>query len=192
MELSEAPSIKITPTKLSDVLVVEPFSIRDSRGLFAEIYRRDAFAAAGLAVDFVQENDSLSVEAGTIRGLHFQRPPSAQDKLVRVARGRIFDVALDLRKSSPTFGQHVATELSADNRRQLFIPKGFAHGFCTLEPDTEVIYKVTKYYSAENDMGVLWNDPDLGIEWPLAQRQPCLSGRDKIHPRLRDLPAYFS
>src|SRR5262245_55256668 len=155
-------SIEIRPTAIDGVKLLRPARINDHRGFLSEVYRRDALEAAGLLPDFVQENHLVSVRAGTVRGLHFQIPPFAQDKLVRVIRGRILDVAVDLRRSSPTFGRHVAAELSAANWQQLFIPKGFAHGLCTLEPDTEVVYKASAYYSRECDRGLRWNDPDLG------------------------------
>ena len=177
--------MKISHPSLPDVRLIEPVQICDNRGFFSEVYRYDEFLTLGLDLHFVQESQSLSTEAGTVRGLHFQIHPFVQERIVRVVRGRIFDVAVDIRRSSPTFGRHVTAELSADNWRQLFVPKGFAHGFLTLESNTEVIYKMTNYYSAEHNMGILWNDPDLGIEWPLAQRMPHLSDKDKTNPRLR-------
>lgn len=157
-----------------------------------ETYNRKAFVVAGIADEFVQDNLSLSTEAGTIRGLHFQSAPFAQAKLVRVARGRILDVAVDLRRSSPTFGHHVAAELSGENRLQLLVPVGFAHGFCTLEPNTEVAYKVTAHYSAAHDHGLAWDDPALGIDWPVEAARAILSDKDTRHPRLPELPVYFS
>ena len=183
--------IEACPTAIPEVKLVRPLVIADSRGFFSETYKRYEFAAAGIALDFVQENHSLSKHAGTVRGLHFQSPPLSQDKLVRVVQGRIFDVALDIRRSSPTFGRHVTVELAADDMQQLLVPTGFAHGFCTLEPNTAVVYKVTNYYSRENDHGILWNDPALGIKWPVDASAAHLSDKDKANPKLRDLPAYF-
>jgi dTDP-4-dehydrorhamnose 3,5-epimerase len=176
---------------IPDVKVIRPKKFGDHRGFFSETYSRKAFEAAGLHYDFVQDNQSLSAEVGTIRGLHFQTPPFAQDKLLRVVRGAVFDVAVDLRRDSPTFGKHVSAVISAAEWNQILVPIGFAHGFCTLEPDTEVIYKVTNYYAPANDKGLLWNDPDLGIAWPEAAQDPKLSDKDKIQPRLKDLGFAF-
>ena len=184
-------NILVEATEIADVKIVTPKKFGDHRGFFSEVYNREAFAAAGIALDFVQDNHSLSAQIGTLRGLHFQSAPFAQDKLVRVPRGRILDVAVDIRKGSPTFGRHVAVELSSDNWRQLLVPIGFAHGFITLEPDTEVMYKVTNYYSAANDLGLAWDDPDLAIAWPVPATGLVLSDKDRKHPRLRDLPAIF-
>jgi dTDP-4-dehydrorhamnose 3,5-epimerase len=181
----------VLPTKISDVRIVKPRRFGDHRGFFSETFNAKAFAEVGISQAFVQDNHSLSAQQGTIRGLHFQAPPFAQDKLVRVVRGSILDVAVDLRRSSPTYGQSVAVVISAEAWNQLFIPIGFAHGFCTLEPDTEVIYKVTNFYSADHDRGLLWNDPDLSIDWPVSADTAVLSDKDKIHPRLKDLPSYF-
>jgi dTDP-4-dehydrorhamnose 3,5-epimerase len=181
----------VEATAIPAVKVITPKKFGDHRGFFSEVYNRKAFAEAGITLDFVQDNHSLSAQVGTLRGLHFQSSPFAQDKLVRVTRGRILDVAVDLRKSSPTFGQHVAVELSAANWRQLLVPIGFAHGFCTLEPDTEVMYKVTNYYSAANDLGLAWDDPELGIAWPVPPEGATLSDKDRKHPRLCDLPQIF-
>jgi dTDP-4-dehydrorhamnose 3,5-epimerase len=185
-------SILVEATAIPDVKIITPKKFGDHRGFFSEVYNRQAFAEAGIALDFIQDNHSLSAQVGTLRGLHFQSAPFAQDKLVRVPRGRILDVAVDIRKSSPTFGRHVAVELSAGNWRQLLVPIGFAHGFVTLEPDTEVMYKVTNYYSAANDLGLAWDDPDLAIAWPLPPGGAVLSDKDRKHPRLRDLPTIFA
>ncbi|WP_422732923.1 dTDP-4-dehydrorhamnose 3,5-epimerase [Microbaculum marinum] len=148
--------------------------------------------AAGVGEPFVQDNHSLSGQAGVIRGLHFQAPPHAQGKLVRVSRGAILDVAVDIRTGSPTYGRHVARELSAENWLQLWVPPGFAHGFCTLVPDTEVQYKVTAYYAPDHDHGLAFDDPALGIDWPVDAADAILSDKDRRHPALSDLPAHFS
>jgi dTDP-4-dehydrorhamnose 3,5-epimerase len=184
--------IEVEPTELPDVKIIRTKVFADPRGYFVEIYNKKAFAAAGIGHEFVQDNSSLSTDVGTIRGLHFQSDPYAQAKLVRVGRGRILDVAVDLRRSSPTFGRHVAVELSSENRLQLLVPVGFAHGFCTLEPHTEVSYKVTAHYSGAHDHGLAWDDPALGIDWPVEPSRAILSDKDARHPRLAGLPVYFS
>jgi len=173
-------------------IAIMPVRHGDARGYFSEIFRADRFAAAAGPIELVQENQSLSAQVGTIRGLHFQIPPAAQGKLVRCVAGAIFDVAIDIRHDSPTFGQWVSAELSADNGQQLWVPAGFAHGFCTLVPDTVVAYKVSSYYSPECDRGVAWDDPDIAIDWPLVANAATLSGKDRVQPRLADLAPVFS
>jgi dTDP-4-dehydrorhamnose 3,5-epimerase len=183
--------VVVEETALAGVKIITPRKLGDNRGFFSETYSRQAFAAVGIHLEFVQDNQSLSAQSGTMRGLHFQSPPFAQDKLVRVIRGAIFDVTVDLRASSPSFGQHFSVELSAANWRQLLIPIGFAHGFYTLEPDTEVLYKVTNYYSAAHDRGLAWDDEALGIAWPTPKERVILSEKDRRHPLLRDLATTF-
>lgn len=177
---------------LSDVCLIIPKTFSDSRGYFREIYSQATYKTQlGEAVDFVQDNESLSLKSGIIRGVHFQRPPHAQAKLVHVACGAIFDVAVDLRQASPTFGQWVGYELSAENGHQLFVPAGFAHGFCTLVDNTVVCYKVSDYYAPECDGGVVWNDPSIGVNWPLGGQSPILSDKDAALPTLAALGAIF-
>jgi dTDP-4-dehydrorhamnose 3,5-epimerase len=183
--------VLVEDTAIPDVKIITPKKFGDHRGFFSETYNRRAAAEAGIHLEFVQDNHSLSADVGTIRGLHFQSAPFAQDKLVRAPRGRILDVAVDLRRSSPTFGRHVAVELSAENWRQLLVPIGFAHGFCTLEPETEVFYKVTNYYSPAHDHGLAFDDPALGIAWPVDAAKAILSDKDRRLPRLADCPLYF-
>ena len=178
--------------EIEGLKLVTPKKFGDERGFFCETYNAATWAQAGVDYQFVQDNHSLSRQVGTVRGLHFQTAPFAQDKLVRVLRGRILDVAVDLRRSSPTFGRHVAVELSRQNWRQLLIPIGFAHGFVTLEPDTEILYKVTNFYSPKHDFGLAWDDPELGIDWPVAEERAVLSERDRQWPRLRDLAEVFA
>lgn len=181
----------IEPLAIPEVKLIRPKRFGDSRGFFSEVYSRSALAKAGIAMEFVQDNHSRSENKGTIRGLHFQSAPFAQDKLVRVTRGSIWDVAVDLRRGSPTFGKFVGAVISAENWTQILVPIGFAHGFCTLEADTEVLYKVSNVYAPANDGGVLWNDPDIGIDWPLDGAPPVLSDKDGKLPKLRDLPPVF-
>lgn len=183
--------MEVRATEIPDVKIIKARKFGDHRGFFSETYNRKALAEAGIQLEFVQDNHSLSVEKGVIRGLHFQTPPFAQDKLVRVVRGAVLDVAVDLRKRSSTFGKHVSAVISVDEWNQILVPKGFAHGFCTLEPDTEVIYKVTAYYSPENDKGLLWNDPDLGIKWPVSADEAILSDKDRRQPGFSELKWFF-
>ncbi|WJH39058.1 dTDP-4-dehydrorhamnose 3,5-epimerase [Aliirhizobium terrae] len=177
---------------IPDVILITPTKFGDSRGYFMETFRASLFESEAGPFQFVQDNRSLSLEVGTVRGLHFQIDPMAQGKLVSCAAGSLLDVAVDIRLGSPTYGKHVAVELTPDNGKQLWVPPGFAHGFCTLAPSTEISYKVTNYYSAENDRGLLWNDPALAIEWPVEPEMAVLSEKDKQQPRLADLGSVFS
>lgn len=181
----------IESTPIEGLKIITPKKIEDSRGFFSESYNRKSLLDAGINPDFVQDNQSYSAAAGTVRGLHFQSPPFAQDKLVRVLRGRILDVAVDLRRSSPTFGEAFCSELSAENFKQMFVPIGFAHGFCTIEPDTEVLYKVSNYYAHGHDCGLAWNDPALGIAWPVTAAAAVLSDKDRCSPRLAEIDSPF-
>ena len=183
--------MQVERLNIPDVRLLVPRKHGDARGFFSETYNRKSLAAFGINIDFVQDNHSLSVENGTVRGLHFQTPPFAQDKLVRVTRGSVYDVAVDLRRDSRTYGLHVSVVLSAQAWNQILVPIGFAHGFMTLEPDTEVIYKVSNYYAPDHDKGLLWNDPALGIAWPLAEDEAILSEKDRIQPRLEEIVTPF-
>lgn len=183
-------SVVFEPSAIPDVVVVVPKRFTDQRGHFVETWNARSFASL-TSLPFVQDNASLSHPAGTVRGLHFQTEPSAQGKLVRVIRGRILDVTVDIRRSSPSFGQHVAVELSAENGKQLWVPPGFAHGFITREQDTEVAYKVTGFYDAACDAGIFWNDPSLGIDWGIGEDDVTLSDKDKIQPLLANAPRLF-
>lgn len=183
--------MEIKSLAIPGVKLVIPKVFGDQRGFFTETYNRRTFAAAGIPDEFVQDNHSLSREHGVVRGLHFQMPPHAQGKLVRVIRGSIFDVAVDIRAGSPSYLLHVSAVLSAENHQQLYVPPGFAHGFATLEPDTEVVYKVTDFYVPAVDRGVLWNDPALGIVWPVTADAAVLSEKDRNAPLLATLPPPF-
>lgn len=181
--------MKVTSSKLNDAVLLEPIVHGDNRGFFMESYNEQAMFQEGLNYQFVQDNQSLSAQPGVLRGLHYQLNPKAQTKLVRVIAGAIYDVILDIRKESPTYGQWEAFILSEYNHRQLLVPKGFAHGFCTLVPNTQVLYKVDEYYSPEHDCGILWSDPSLGINWPTSS--PILSEKDKKHPLFKDAEINF-
>lgn len=175
--------MKRVETKLKDAYILEPSVHGDHRGYFMESYNKAKFEALGLHFDLIQDNHSLSSEVGILRGLHFQINPKAQTKIVRVLTGAIYDVAVDLRYGSPTFGEWIGVHLTEENKRQLVVPKGFAHGFCTTAPHTQVLYKVDEYYSPEHDSGILWNDPDLGIDWPVSD--PILSEKDRAQPSFK-------
>lgn len=186
-----AAALTVEPLAIPDLRLVRPRRHADHRGSFAEVWNRDRFAAHGIDCDFLQDNDSRSAVRGTVRGLHYQMPPAAQSKLVRVLAGRIFDVAVDLRRGSPSFAASVAVELSAEDGAQLFVPAGFAHGFCTLEADTVVLYKVDRPYAPALERGVRWDDPDLAIDWPVAPAAAVLSARDAALPLLADAADLF-
>ena len=177
--------MNIKETLLQDVYILEPAVFHDKRGFFMESYNKRILEQLGIHVDFIQDNHSFSKNAGIIRGLHYQLNPKAQTKLVRVSTGAIFDVIVDIRKNSVTFGKWVSVILSEENKRQVLVPKGFAHGFCTLVPNTNVIYKVDEYYDPEFDRGILWNDPDIGIDWPISS--PILSDKDSKLPLLKNI-----
>lgn len=178
--------MEVVSLAIPDVKLVTPRRFIDTRGFFAETFNRRRFAELGLVSDFVQDNHSLSRPAGTVRGLHFQRAPCAQAKLVRVIRGAIYDVALDIRPGSPTYGRHVSVELSDENGAMILVPEGFAHGFCTLLPDTEVFYKVNRDYAPQQEGGIFWNDPALEIAWPVDPENAVLSERDIKWPLFSD------
>jgi dTDP-4-dehydrorhamnose 3,5-epimerase len=183
--------MKFREFDVPDLRLVVPRRFTDARGFFSEIWIDRWFREQIADLAFVQDNQTVSARKATVRGLHFQKPPMAQGKLVRVVRGSIFDVAVDIRRGSPSYRQHVVTRLDAAEGAQLWVPPGFLHGFCTLEDETEVYYKVTSYYSPSHEVGVVWNDQDLGINWPVEPKAAVLSDKDKRHPCLRDLPEYF-
>ena len=184
-------TVKCRSLSIPGIRLIEPDIVRDDRGFFSETFVERALTECGISVHFVQENHAMSFARGVVRGLHFQIPPHAQGKLVRVIRGSILDVAVDIRFGSPTFGMHVSAVVSAENRLQLWIPPGFAHGLCTLEPNTEVLYKVTAYYASDYDHGLRWDDPELAIEWPVAAEDAILSPKDARLPRFCELAPYF-
>lgn len=181
----------ITETAIKGLLIIEPRVFDDARGYFYESYNKSKFAEAGIDVDFVQDNQSLS-QKGAVRGLHGQADPFAQGKLVRVIQGRVIDVAVDIRKGSPTFGKHVSVELSGDNKLQFWIPAGFLHGFATLDDDTIFTYKVNNYYNKESEIGVIWNDPGLGIDWGIPEKDALLSPKDELLPAFKSFQSPFS
>lgn len=178
--------------EIPEVVLVVPKKFGDARGYFMETFRKSLFQDSVGPFDFVQDNQSLSADVGTIRGLHFQLEPKAQGKLISCIAGAILDVAVDIRSGSPTYGRNVTAELTAENGHMLWVPPGFAHAFCTLEPDTKVSYKVTDYYSPEHDRGLAFDDPALGIVWPVAADKAILSAKDRLQPKLAELGTVFT
>ena len=183
--------MNVVSLDIEAVNLIRPRRFEDARGFFVETWNRKAFSQHGIEVNFVQDKSSMSRQAGTIRGLHYQKPPAAQAKLIRVVRGSAFDVAVDLRRASPTYGRHVSVTLTSEGGEQLFVPVGFAHGFCTLEPDTELAYKVSQVHSPEHESGISWDDPEIGIQWPLSGLMPILSDRDRSLQRLSAIDPPF-
>jgi len=183
--------MEIERLAIPDIILITPARHGDARGFFSETYSARRYREIGIAAAFVQDNHSLSAQAGVVRGLHCQIAPSVQGKLVRVVKGAVWDVVVDIRHGSPTYGRHAAAELSAANWRQMWVPGGFLHGFCTLQPDTEVIYKVTADYDPPAERGVIWNDPFLALPWPVSAGEAVLSGKDAALPALADCDAWF-
>lgn len=185
-------NVTVAPTAIPDVIMLTPRRFGDGRGWFTETYSTRSFAPALGDIVFVQDNQAFSAARGTLRGLHFQRPPQAQAKLVRVLKGSIFDVTVDLRAGSPTYGRWVGVALTAERGEQLFVPHGFAHGYCTLEPDTEVAYKVDGFYAPDCDAGLAWDDPTLAIDWPISPHEAILSDKDRTLPAFKDFVSPFT
>ena len=183
--------LDVRKLEIADVVELTPRRFGDDRGFFAETFNRQRLSGVGIEIDWMQDNQSYSKDIFTLRGLHYQEPPFAQDKLVRVLRGRILDVAVDIRRGSPSYGKWVAVELSAEAFNQLLVPVGFAHGFLTLEPDTEVFYKVSAPYSGSHDRSIRYDDPALAIDWPLGGKTPVLSAKDEAAPTLAEANAPF-
>ncbi len=183
--------MQVIETEIQGPKILVPEKIGDQRGFFSEVYSRKTLAGAGIHAEFIQDNHSLSVQKNVVRGLHYQLAPKGQDKLVRVVRGSILDIIVDIRRNSPTLGQHVRVVLSVENWKQIFVPVGFAHGFITLEPNTEVLYKVTNEYSPQHERAFRWNDPALKIDWGIEESQAILSPRDRTHPMLKDVKDLF-
>lgn len=183
--------MEVHETALADVLILKPRIHADERGFLSEVFNEASLTKAGIQTRFVQENHTLSIAVGTVRGLHFQIPPHPAAKLVRCTRGAALDVAVDLRRESETYGRYVSQTLSERNWHQIFIPEGFAHGFCTLEPDTEVVYKASAFWDPNLDRGIRWDDPDLAIDWPVTPDDVVLSDKDRDQPAFKDIEPFF-